>query len=89
MPAASSHLGNACDALYIGDLTLPAMRQVTARVRGRPVVTIAEADPACRSEAMFCLVFEAQRLSFQMNLDAISRSSVRVDPRVLRMSRGY
>lgn len=82
-------LAGACDALYIGKLALPAMRQLTARVRGEPVLTIAESDPNCRSEAMFCLLYRPDALSFQMNLDAISRSAVRIDPRMLRMSRGY
>ena len=32
-----------------------------------------------------CLLFQADSLSFRMNLDALSRSGVRIDPRVLRM----
>ena len=89
VPLGMPGLGSACDALYIGRLTLPAMRQVTASVRGQAVVTIAEADPDCSSQAMFCLIHATGSLSFRMNLDAISRSTVRIDPRVLRMSRGY
>ncbi len=86
-PNTASLIGN-CDVVYIGQLAMPAMRQITARVRGAPVLTIAEADPQCRSEAMFCLLFEQHSLSFQLNIDAVSRSSVTVDPRVLRLSRG-
>lgn len=85
----SPGLGSTCDALYIGKLTLTTMRQVTASVRGQAVVTIAEADPDCSSQAMFCIVHMPRSLSFRMNLDAVSRSTVRIDPRVLRMSRGY
>lgn len=89
VPSTSANLGSLCDALYIGNLSLPAMRQVTSTVRGRAVVTIAEDDPHCRSESMFCLVFAPRALSFQMNIDAIARSAVRIDPRVLRMARDY
>lgn len=78
----------ACDAVYIGPLPMPAMRQITAAVRGRGVLTIAEGDPDCRSQAMFCLLFAPQSLSFRMNIDAISRSGLKVDPRVLRMAQG-
>lgn len=78
----------ACDAIYLGPLPLPAMRQITATVRGRGVLTIAEADPDCRSQAMFCLLFTPQSLSFRMNIDAISRSGLKVDPRVLRIAEG-
>lgn len=89
MPPGATNLGGLCDALYIGNISLPAMRQVTSTVRGRAVVTIAEDDPLCRSESMFCLVFEPRALSFHMNIDAIARSAVKIDPRVLRMARGY
>ncbi len=82
-------LGADCDALYIGALASPAMQRLTADVRRKPVVTIAESDPDCRGGAMFCLLFAAKELSFEMNVDAISRSAVRIDPRVLRMSTGY
>lgn len=64
------------------------MQRWTTTVRGAPIVTIAENDPACRSEAMFCLVFLEDAMAFQLNIDAVSRSGVRIDPRVLRMSQG-
>ena len=87
-PGAPS-IPTACDAVYIGRLPLPTMRMVTAAARGQAIVTIAENDPDCRSEAMFCLIQAADALSFRINLDAVSRSAVRIDPRVLRISRGY
>lgn len=87
-PGASS-MATTCDAVYIGRLPLPAMRVVTAAARGQAIVTIAESDPDCRSEAMFCLIHAPDALSFRINLDAVSRSTVRIDPRVLRISRGY
>ncbi|WP_298395344.1 YfiR family protein [Sphingobium sp.] len=77
-----------CDALYIGRLDAPSMRQLIASANGRPVVTIVEDDPVCRSGAMFCLLYGPQSLSFQLNIDAVSRSAVRIDPRVLRLSKG-
>lgn len=77
-----------CDAVYIGQISFPAQRQLTAALRGRGVMTIAEADPACRSQAMFCLTFAAQAVSFRLNIDAVARSGLRVDPRVLRLSTG-
>lgn len=85
LPAAAFAPGS-CDAVYIGQLPLPAQRQLTAALRGRGVLTVAEADPACRSQAMFCLSFAAQSVTFQLNVDAVARSGLRVDPRVLRLS---
>lgn len=77
-----------CDALYFGRMDGAAQRRLIAGAHGQAVVTIAEADPDCQSGAMFCLIFAPQMLSFQLNVDAVSRSAVRIDPRVLRMSKG-
>jgi hypothetical protein len=55
-------------------------------IRGRAVLSIAETDPGCRGGTMFCLAVGASTLSFQLSVDAISRGTVRVDPRVLRVA---
>lgn len=80
-------IADTCDVVYLGRLPLPLLRRITAATRGNAVVTIAEADLAGQSEAMFCLDFAPGALSFRMNIDAISRSGVRIDPRILRLSR--
>lgn len=87
LPPAAAAPG-VCDAVYIGQLPAPVQRQLTTTLRGRGVMTVAEADPACRSQAMFCLSFSAQAVSFRLNVDAVARSGLRVDPRVLRLSSG-
>jgi YfiR/HmsC-like len=79
---------NGCDAVYIGSLPLATQRQLTSAVRGRGVLTIAENDPGSSSEAMFALTFKPAGLSFRLNIDAVSRSGLRVDPRVLRVAKG-
>lgn len=79
--------GNGCDALYLGPLPPGARTALLARMRGHPVVTIDEADPGCRSGAMFCLAVGQTQVSLEMNLDAVSRGGVRIDPRVLRLAR--
>ncbi|HZF45502.1 MAG TPA: YfiR family protein [Sphingomonadaceae bacterium] len=76
-----------CDAYYLGALDAGAMRQWTTRAHGGPIVTIAERDPQCRSEAMFCMVYGPGTVSFRLNVDAVSRSGVRIDPRVLRIAK--
>jgi len=84
--AATLESADRCDVLYMGEIGLIAMRRWVARVRGGAVLTIAEQDAACRSEAMVCLIPEARSLSFQLNIDAVARSGLRVDPRVLRLA---
>lgn len=85
--AANAGAAANCDVLYFGRVDPVAARQMIAGVRGRAVLTIAENDPQCRSQAMFCLLVGPAAVSFRLNLDAVSRSGVRVDPRVLRLSR--
>jgi hypothetical protein len=63
-------------------------RQLIAWVRGRPVLTITDDDAACIYGAMFCLDNKAANLSFSVNLDAIGRGPMRIDPRVLRIGGG-
>ena len=75
-----------CHVVYFGKLDSAAMRQAVTAVRGKGVLTVAENDPLCRSQAMFCLKPAVQSLGFAVNIDAVSRSGLRVDPRVLRMA---
>jgi hypothetical protein len=75
-----------CDVLYIGTMPMPIQRQLTAAVRGKGVLTIAENDPGNSSEAMFALIYQPQSLNFRLNIDAVSRSGLKVDPRVLRVA---
>lgn len=77
-----------CEILYMGNLSVPVMRQLTAAVRGKGVLTIAENDPNNASEAMFVLTYKPNSLSFRLNIDAVSRSGLKVDPRVLRIAQG-
>lgn len=77
-----------CQILYLGDLAITLQRQLTEAVRGRGVLTIAEADPSNTAEAMFALSYKPAGLSFRLNVDAVARSGLKVDPRVLRLSQG-
>lgn len=77
-----------CDILFLGRMPVADRRQLIAWVRGRPVLTITDDDAACIYGAMFCLNSHATSLSFSVNLDAIGRGPLRVDPRVLRIGSG-
>jgi hypothetical protein len=77
-----------CNVLYFGQLSPVQLREQTDWARGRAILTIAEADAGCRAQAMFCLHHEDDGLTFDLNIDAVSRSGLRVDPRVLRLAGG-
>ena len=90
-PVAIRRLGagappDGCDLLYLGAMQPAENLKMIRATHGRAILSIAEADPVCRGGAMFCLAVNAASLSFQINIDAISRSTLRVDPRVQRVA---
>ncbi|VWC81952.1 YfiR family protein [Burkholderia contaminans] len=80
-------LGMACDIVYLGNLGADERARVRAALAGHPVLTIAEHDPSCTAGGMFCLNVDGERVSFDINLDAVARSGVRVHPSVLNLAR--
>lgn len=80
-------LGIACDIVYLGNLGAEERARVGAAVAGHPVLTISENDPSCTAGGMFCLNVDGERVSFDINLDAVARSGVRVHPNVLNLAR--
>ncbi|MGU3781069.1 YfiR family protein [Burkholderia metallica] len=80
-------LGMACDVVYLGNLGTNERAHVRAALAGHPVLTISEHDPSCTTGGMFCLNIDGERVSFDINLDAVARSGVRVHPNVLNLAR--
>lgn len=78
-------MGGGCDILFIGRMPVPDRQRLIAWVRGRAVLTVTDDDPACAQGAMFCLAARPATLGFSVNLDAIARGQLRVDPRVLKI----
>ena len=54
---------------------------------GQPLLTISEVAADCATGGMFCLDITPQGVSFELNLDSMARSGVRVNPRVLGLAR--
>lgn len=80
-------LGIACDVVYLGALGNDERMRVKTVLAGHPVLTIAEHDPSCTAGSMFCLTVEGEHVTFDINLDAVARSGVRVHPSVLNLAR--
>ena len=77
-----------CDALYMGTLDESTSRRIFSSVVGYPVLTVSERIPPCATGAMVCLDANDQNsVQFEVNLDAVARSGVRVNPQVLRLGR--
>ncbi|MFK0379270.1 YfiR family protein [Pandoraea sp. NPDC090278] len=80
-------IGSLCDVLYLGAMSDTERRQVLANLAGHPVLTISERNDSCTIGTMFCLNVDADRVTFDINLDTVARSGVRVHPNVLKLAR--
>ncbi|AWY42635.1 DUF4154 domain-containing protein [Pseudomonas putida] len=76
-----------CDAAYIGKLTGEERSRLFAALTGRPVLSISESDDQCTVGSLFCLRVSDEQVSFEVNLDSVARSGVRIHPSVLQLSR--
>ncbi|MHC1481389.1 YfiR family protein [Frateuria aurantia] len=79
-------IGAQCDIVYLGPLTGPRQAGLFSALAGHPVLSISEFNPDCSVGSMFCLKITPRHIGFDINLDAVSRSGVRVHPSVLRLS---
>jgi hypothetical protein len=85
MTATAATGSSDCDILFLGRMAVADRQRLIGWVRGRAVLTISDDDPGCLYGAMFCLATKPAGLSFSVNLDAIARGPLRVDPRVLKI----
>jgi hypothetical protein len=77
-----------CDALYLAPSAAAHVRQAVRQFAGRPVLLLGEGADFCSDGGMFCLEPAAARPRFGVNLDAVARSGLKVNPQVLRIARG-
>ena len=76
-----------CDALYLGRTTAVERTTIIRSLTNRPILSMTDSDPQCVHGSMFCLRSVTGGVTFDLNIDAVSRSRVRVDPRVLALAR--
>lgn len=77
----------ACDAIYVGAVDGKVIRDHLQGTLGLPILTIGEDPDFCSDGGMFCLQPDAADMRFTVNLDAVARSGLRVNPWVLRIAR--
>ncbi|WP_339560997.1 YfiR family protein [Pseudomonas sp. EA_65y_Pfl1_P113] len=78
---------DACDAVYIGKLSADERSQLFTSLIGHPVLSISEGGDECTVGSLFCLRVSDEQVSFDVNLDSVARSGVRIHPSVLQLSR--
>lgn len=76
-----------CNAIYLGNLSPEERRSLFDQLSGQAVLSISEQVGACSVGSLFCLRVDEDHVSFEVNLDSVARSGVRIHPRVLQLSR--
>lgn len=85
--AVDTAVPSTCDLVYFMGWT-PARQQAALRdLAQRPVLTIGPGVDFCSDGGMFCLDSRSDGTHFEVNLDAVARSGLRVHPQVLRLAR--
>lgn len=85
--AGDARIPNECDALYIGTLSALERSALFSAISGHPVLSISEESDKCVVGSVFCLHISDTQVGFEVNLDSVARSGVRVHPSVLQLSR--
>lgn len=82
-----TQLGEQCNAVYLGLLTDAERRALFQALEGHAVLSISERDLGCSVGSVFCLNVGSPRVSFEVNLESMARSGLRVHPSVLQLAR--
>lgn len=75
-----------CNLVYAGNLSDTHADQLLQPLVGKPVVTIRQDPPHCGGNAFFCVYLQQTPIAFEVNLDLVARSGVRLNPWVLTLA---
>lgn len=77
-----------CHAIYAGAMPQKQWQQwIAQRPSEAGLLTINEKHDACPQDSIFCLDLSQKSVGFELNLDAMARSGVKVSPRVFGLSK--
>lgn len=86
-PRTAAELPATCAVVYAGIIEQAERDTLTRNLIGRPVLVISEHSSSCDVASMICLSVAEKRAAFEINLDALARSGIRIHPSVLRLAR--
>ena len=78
-----------CQAIYVGDVSAATWKGLLKDLVSRPVLAIGYGEEFCSRGGQFCLDRAAGGLRIRANLDSISRSGLRVNPQLLRLTQRH
>ncbi len=87
LPPAATLSAESCDVVYLGILPDAEREKLLTLIVGHPILSISETTISCSVGNMFCLRFRDTQVSFDVNLDSIARSGLRVHPNALQIAK--
>ena len=85
--ASDPGIASDCNAVYLGKLSADERSGLFTSLNTKAVLSISEDRDQCTVGSLFCLHVRDEQVSFEVNLDSVARSGVRIHPRVLQLSR--
>ena len=85
--ASDSGIAGSCNAVYLGKLSAEERSRLFSSFSTKAVLSISEDGDQCTVGSLFCLHVRDEQVSFEVNLDSVARSGVRIHPSVLQLSR--
>lgn len=76
-----------CHVLYLGARSAARNAALMARVSGKGVLLVDEGARFTWPDGMIRLFQEQNRMRFELNLESLERSGLKVDPRLIRLAR--
>jgi len=78
---------SACDLVYFDGWDAELQRKALRALAARPVLSIGWGAEFCSDGGLFCLERGEAQTRFEVNLDAVARSGLRVNALVLRLAK--
>ena len=85
--ASDPSIASSCNAVYLGKLSADERSRLFSSLNTKAVLSISEDGDQCTVGSLFCLHVRDEQVSFEVNLDSVARSGVRIHPSVLQLSR--
>lgn len=76
-----------CHIIFVDASIAPDFREGAATLRSRPVLTVSDADGFAAHGGIVGFFTEGNRIRFQINIDAVQRSGLRLSSRLLGLAR--
>jgi hypothetical protein len=73
-----------CDVLFICDSESERLYEILRRIKGRPILTVADSPDFARRGVMINLVLDRDRIALEINLNALRASGLEVSPHILK-----